>query len=173
MKILAIDPGSTESGFVVFCTTTNKVITFGKVKNGEVLKMRSSTIGKLIYKKEDIIDLTLIEKPDFISLGAGATVTEAIFWAGRFNQAFNGSITYGRSYLKRTYGLKNDSAVIAFIKQEYPGIHLTKDSWQAMLLVHAYQNNVIDTEKTFNKKKKKAKKKAAKQLILTDLELFN
>jgi hypothetical protein len=167
MKILAIDPGSTESGFVVFCTTTsscgtetcgyNKVISFGKIKNKDILKLTG-------------YDLVLIEKPDFLSLGVGRTVIEAIFWAGRFHQAFNGSITYGRSYLKRTYGLKNDSAVLEFIKQEYPGIHLTKDSWQAMLLVHAYQHNVIDTEKTFNKKKKKVKKKAAKKIITMELE---
>ena len=170
MKILSIDPGSTESGFVVFCTTYNQVIKFGKIKNSDILKMQL-TLGKLIYNKEDIIDLTLIEKPDFLSLGVGRTVIEAIFWAGRFHQAFNGSITYGRSYLKRTYGLKNDSAVLEFIKKEYPGIKLTKDSWQAMLHVHAYQNNVIDTEKTFNKKKKKVKKKKVeKQLILTDLD---
>ncbi len=167
MRILAIDPGSTESGFVVFCTTANKVIRFGKWSNTDVLKLTKP------FTYDVDFDLVLIEKPDFISLGAGATVTEAIFWAGRLKQAFQGSITYGRSYLKRTYGLKNDSAVIAFIKQEYPGIHLTKDSWQAMLLVHAYQNNVIDTEKTFNKKKKKAKKKADKKTITIDLDLFN
>jgi hypothetical protein len=161
MKILAIDPGSTESGFVVFCTTTNKVINFGKWKNKKVID----------YFTHSYVSLVLIEKPDFLSLGVGRTVIEAIFWAGRFHQAFNGSITYGRSYLKRTYGLKNDSAVLAFIKQEYPGIYLTKDSWQAMLLVHAYQNNVIDTEKTFNKKKKKVKKKAAKKIITMELEL--
>ena len=170
MKILAIDPGSTESGFVVFCTTTNKVISFGKWKNSQVLNFK---LGNPTFQGEKIFihhDLVIIEKPDFLSLGVGRTVIEAIFWAGRFHQAFNGSITYGRSYLKRTYGLKNDKAVRAFIIQEYPGIHLTKDSWQAMLLVHAYQHNVIDTEKTFNKKKKKVKKKVAKQLILTDLD---
>jgi hypothetical protein len=161
MKILAIDPGSTESGFVVFCTTANKVITFGKWKNKKVIDF---------FTQDCASDLVLIEKPDFLSLGVGRTVIEAIFWAGRFHQAFNGSITYGRSYLKRTYGLKNDSAVLEFIKQEYPGIHLTKDSWQAMLLVHAYQHNVIDTEKTFNKKKKKVKKKAAKKIITMELE---
>jgi hypothetical protein len=161
MKILAIDPGSTESGFVVFCTTNNKVITFGKWKNKNVIDF---------FTQDYASDLVLIEKPDFLSLGVGRTVIEAIFWAGRFHQAFNGSITYGRSYLKRTYGLKNDSAVLKFIKQEYPGIKLTKDSWQAMLLVHAYQHNVIDTEKTFNNKKKKTKKEAAKKIITMELE---
>lgn len=147
MHILSIDPGSTESGFVVFDTKASKVISFGKIPNQEVLK------------KEFCQDLTLIEKPDFISIGAGSTVIEAIFWAGRFKQFFKGSITYGRSYLKRSYKLANDSKVIEFIKKSYPGIRLTKDSWQAMLLVHAYRDNLINTETKVKKPKKKKKEK--------------
>jgi hypothetical protein len=162
MKILSIDPGSTESGFVVFDNANSTVVEFGKVKNAEILRMLASK--KLSMSNEFGIsdvspyDLVLIEKPDFLSLGSGSTVIEAIFWAGRFNQAFKGSITYGRQYLKKSYKLKNDSEVIAFIKKQYPGIHLTKDSWQAMLLVHAFEDNLIGQEKVKKLQKKKKKK---------------
>jgi hypothetical protein len=142
--MLAIDPGSTESGFVVFCNSTNKVISYGKIKNKEILSL----------SKDNIYDLVLIEKPDFLSIGAGATVIDTIFWAGRFNQAFKGSITFGRSYMKKSYKLKNDSAVIQFIKDKYPGIKLTKDSWQAFLLIHSFEDGLINLEKKKNKNKK-------------------
>lgn len=133
MKILAIDPGNKLSGFVVFDSKADEVVSFGKITNDAILKMANTSSH----------DITLIEKPDFISVGAGSTVIDTIFWAGRFRQEFKGSIVYGRSYLKRSYGLKNDAAVIKFIKENYPDVKLKADSWQAFLLIHAYLNTLI------------------------------
>lgn len=162
MKILAIDPGSTKSGFVVFCNTTNKIISYGKVDNCEILKMALPDEKSGFFSQ----DITLIEKPDFLSYGAGDTVIEAIFWAGRFRQAFKGSITFGRNFLKKSYEVKNDAEVIKFIRTNYPGIKLKADSWQAFLLIHAYETNLVSTEKRFKKKKQK-KQKVVK--VVTDL----
>lgn len=145
MKILSIDPGSTESGFVVFDNTKQKVLEFGKVINDKLLGYKG------------YYDVVLIEKPDFVSVGAGGTVIEAIFWAGRFRQAFKGSITFGRQFLKKSYETKNDSAVIQYLKDRFSGIKLTKDSWQAMLVICAFEDGLIDGPK-IKKKNKNTKK---------------
>lgn len=148
MKFLAIDPGSQHSGFVVFCTEQQKVITFGKLENNKF-------IDEFPNQAKENKWVVLIEKPDYIattsfvkngtrrSASAGREVINAIFWAGRFNQAFNNSITYGRQQLKIAFSLKNDAEVIKFIKQHYPQVKLKADSWQAFLLIHAYNNNLI------------------------------
>ena len=127
MKILAIDPGSSQSGYVFFDKATYQVLEFGKITN------------KLMLKKIDEFNcLTLIEKPDYISLGAGREVIDTIFWCGRFYQYAKGfKYLFGRQELKKEYGLKNDSAVIKFIKENYE-VKLSKDAWQAFLLIHNY-----------------------------------
>ena len=137
MILFAIDPGSKLSGFVVFDTELDEVVKFGKWDNELVLKLTEEDM----YGDSLNYDVCLIEKPDFLSKGAGATVIEAIFWAGRFKQHFKNSYTYGRNFLKKKYKLKNDAAVLAFIKARY-NVKLTRDSWQAFLLIHAYLRNV-------------------------------
>lgn len=147
--MMAIDPGSTESGFVVYSTMIDEVTNYGKISNNDIIKK-----FKDVVKNEKII--VLIEKPDYISSGlkvnkfgkkvvqtAGSSVLEAAFQAGRFAEAFPGCITYGRQYLKNYFALKNDKEVRAFIKARYPHVKLTADSWQAFLLIHAYTQNVI------------------------------
>ena len=95
-----------------FVNMINKIISYGKVDNCEVLKMALPDEKSGFFSQ----DITLIEKPDFLSYGAGDTVIEAIFWAGRFRQAFKGSITFGRNFLKKSYEVKNDAEVIKFIR---------------------------------------------------------
>lgn len=126
MKLLAIDPGSTNSGYVYFDRSTYKVLEFGKISNNDTIKL---------IKKLNTI--TLIEKPDYISLGAGSEVIMTIFWAGRFYQSASIAFEFGRQELKKQYGLKNDSEVIKFIKERYE-VKLSKDAWQAFLLLHHY-----------------------------------
>ena len=127
MKILSIDPGSSQSGYVFFDKLTYQVLEFGKIANQKMLK-----------KIDELSCLTLIEKPDYISTGAGIEVIDTIFWTGRFYQYVKGfKYLFGRQELKKEYGLKNDAAVIKFIKEHYE-VKLTKDSWQAFLLVHHY-----------------------------------
>lgn len=149
MKFMAIDPGSQDSGFVVYSTTIDEVLQYGKINNTKLIKD-----FKEVVKNEKIV--VLIEKPDYISSSlkvnkfgkkvvqsAGTSVLEAAFQAGRFSEAFPSCITYGRQYLKNHFGLKNDKEVRAFIKERYPHVKLTADSWQAFLLIHAYTQNVI------------------------------
>jgi hypothetical protein len=133
MKFLSIDPGCNKSGFVVYCNTSNKVIRYGKVDNTEILKDLTISEGCIV----------LIEKPDFLTPKSGREVIDTIFWAGRYRQFFKGSITYGRQYLKKSFGVKKDAEVIKLIKKEYPHVKLTKDSWQAFLLIHAFEKGIV------------------------------
>lgn len=128
LNILAIDPGSSLSGYVIYSCEKKEVLEFGKITNEKILKFKTDEF------------LVIIEKPDYISAGAGETVIETIFWAGRFYQHFKFSTLYGRKEVQRKFSVKNDAAVIKLIKKEYPGIKLAKDSWQAMLLIHAYNS---------------------------------
>jgi len=83
MKILAIDPGDTESAFVVldtatiFLATQGTVITqIGKCPNHEL-------IGKLA-RLEIECDTAVIEKIESFGMAVGAEVFETVFWSGRF-----------------------------------------------------------------------------------------
>lgn len=136
---MAIDPGSQKSGFVVYSTNIDDVIQYGKTDNNNLIKEFKDYV-----KKERVI--VLVEKPDYIAGNgkqrAGKEVIDAIFWAGRFTEAFS-AFCYGRNYLKNAWKLKNDKEVIAFIKTRYPHVKLKADSWQAFLLVHSYIQNIL------------------------------
>lgn len=80
-RILAIDPGSTESGWVVIDADTRKPLAHGKDGNGLLL----STIrdrGLLID-----VRLVAVEKVESYGMAVGAHVFATCTWAGRFIEA--------------------------------------------------------------------------------------
>ncbi|MCP4762012.1 MAG: hypothetical protein GY870_09525 [archaeon] len=78
MKILAIDPGSTSSGWVIWDGT--EVKNFGKDINSFILDdLRSITYG-LKY------DLVVIEGINPYTMGK--TTRDTILWSGRFQEAY-------------------------------------------------------------------------------------
>lgn len=127
MKILAIDPGSSLSGYVIYETESKVVLSFGKIANRKMLE---------VIKEHKSI--CLIEKPDFVSMGAGKEVIDTIFWAGRMFQASSHCYEFGRNEVKRANNVKNDKDVIKLIKLHY-NIKLSRDSWQAFLLILHYE----------------------------------
>lgn len=131
MLLLAIDPGSEVSAIVLYETNSNEVIYHGKHINSQVLE----------FIKDRKNAICLIEKPDFVAKGAGKEVINTIFWAGRFFQKASNRIVFefGRNELKKTYSVKNDKEVRQFILTRY-NVKLTRDSWQAFLLIHHYLN---------------------------------
>lgn len=126
MKILAIDPGSSQSGFVIYDTTEKKVLQYGKIINRLLIP---------IIKEHK--ETTIIEKPDFISVGAGKEVINTIFWAGRFFQSARLPLEFGRNEVKKAHGVKNDKQVRDLIKLHY-NVKLSQDSWQAFFLIFHY-----------------------------------
>lgn len=76
MSILAIDPGTAESGFVVY--SYGKVLESGVESNDEML-------GR-IYRKE--FDDLAIEMIASYGMAVGREVFETCVWIGRFKQQF-------------------------------------------------------------------------------------
>ena len=92
MKILGIDPGSTESAFVVLDDL--KPTSSGKVKNDELLLR--------IYGGEFTHCIPAIECIASYGMSVGATVFETCIWVGRFMEAFRNcySVEPNRIYRK-------------------------------------------------------------------------
>lgn len=74
--ILAIDPGTLQSGFVRF--DGRRVHASGVVSNAKLLRM--------VAESED--DLLAIEKIEAMGMAVGAEVFETVHWSGRFLQAW-------------------------------------------------------------------------------------
>ena len=76
MSIVAIDPGTTESGFVLFAG--GKVAEAGVVDNDEVLRMLQASGA----------DMLAIEMIASYGMAVGREVFETCVWVGRFKQAW-------------------------------------------------------------------------------------
>lgn len=77
MKILAIDPGTTKSGFVLWNAANNTIENKGIIANKQLLN----------YLKKANNEITLIEMLSSYGKPVGAEVYETIFWIGRFYEA--------------------------------------------------------------------------------------
>lgn len=131
MIYLAIDPGSTKSGYVIYDWTRREVIERGKIENGLLLDTvcsRALSLGAV----------PIIEKLDYSYAKVGMEVFAAIWWSGRFFQKLSGKkkpILVGRKKATNCFKLKNDADVRAFIINNFKGIKLAADEWQAFLLI--------------------------------------
>lgn len=91
MKIFAIDPGTVQSGFVVFDSNKRQVIESGVVENEELIK-RSSWAD---------CDIMVIENIASYGLAVGQTTFDTVIWIGRFIQyAVANKIPYKKLYKK-------------------------------------------------------------------------
>jgi len=79
MNILAIDPGTTESGWCVYNPETKTPVAYGVDKNEDVLE--------LVYKRTDC-ELA-IEMVACYGMPVGKTTFETCLWIGRFIQQFH------------------------------------------------------------------------------------
>jgi hypothetical protein len=77
MRILAIDPGNTESGYTVIDSTTYKPIAFGKKENHTLREMITS--GQ--FSNVDHVSIEMIKS---YGMPVGATVFETCVWIGRY-----------------------------------------------------------------------------------------
>lgn len=80
MMILAIDPGSKESAFIIFDTRNEKIINHGFVSNQQML----FNVREGIIEIEELI----IESIEGFGMTAGQEIFDTCFWSGRFCQAF-------------------------------------------------------------------------------------
>lgn len=91
MNILAIDPGSKESAFVVMNSSTEQIFNYGFMGNIAILS--DVLIGA--------VDLLAIESIEGFGMTAGQELFDTCFWSGRFCQAFRGEFQrIGRKAIK-------------------------------------------------------------------------
>lgn len=80
-RILAIDPGNTESGWALIDATTRQPLAFDKTENREL--QRSIRAGNF-----DDVDVVAIEMVASYGMAVGADVFETCVWIGRFDATF-------------------------------------------------------------------------------------
>lgn len=81
MRVLAIDPGNTESGWCVIDADTHKPVTFGKDENTDLLDW--------CYDNDTFtdVDLAVIEMVASYGMPVGKEVFETCVWIGRLSEA--------------------------------------------------------------------------------------
>jgi len=154
-KILAIDPGSEQSAFML--CLGNEPLSLGIVPNIELLY-------KLEHREEFFPDteILLIEKVEGYGMPVGKTVFETVFWSGRFVQAWNGGF---KQIPRRDIKLHfcgsprgKDSNIRQCLIDRFgsPGTkknpnpityHIKKDLWQTFALIIFYLET-LKLEKT-------------------------
>ena len=72
MRILAIDPGTTESGVVIWDGT--HIDAFGKIDNEEMF----------LWLEPGKHDVAVIEQVKSYGMSVGQSVFDTVFWAGKF-----------------------------------------------------------------------------------------
>ncbi len=77
--LLAIDPGSTESGWVLIDVDTRQTIEFGKTANRELLDLIEWRLGEA--------GTVVVEMVASYGMAVGAEVFETCVWIGRFAEA--------------------------------------------------------------------------------------
>lgn len=78
-RVLAIDPGNTDSAYALIDSTTCRPIEFGKVPNGDLRDM--------LLARPNTFDTAAIEMVASYGMAVGAEVFETCVWVGRFVEA--------------------------------------------------------------------------------------
>ena len=81
MLVLGIDPGPTESAYVIYNSTTRHIDEHAKARNDHVVDYCGAQFD---------IDALVIEQIAAMGMAVGAEVFETCFWSGRFAQAWDG-----------------------------------------------------------------------------------
>ena len=154
MKILAIDPGTTQSGFTVWDGT--EILDCGKIDNDVMLD----------YITSKSYDVLTIEKIVSYGKSVGQSTFDTVFWCGRFYQVAIQADIKTEMVIRREVRLYHcdndtkakDANVIQALKDRFePGLqprkkpkgilrNLKADAWQAFgLAVYLYdQQNIYN-----------------------------
>lgn len=100
MKILAIDPGSKESAWLLFDSEGGIINDYGFLENDLILKKIDQEIPLGIAPFRDNTVLA-IESLEGFGMTAGQEIFDTCWWSGRFCQAFRGPFRrLGRKAIK-------------------------------------------------------------------------
>lgn len=110
MKILAIDPGNTASGWCVIDDQTCRPLRFGKTNNVTLL-------ANLRDAADDEWDLAAIEMVASYGMAVGAEVFETCVWIGRFDEAIRTGARLIKRLPVKTHHCHSAKATDANIRQ--------------------------------------------------------
>lgn len=96
VSVLAIDPGTTESAYVLYDPDTRGLVEFGKVYNAELLMLVREPLKRHARSMA-------IEMIASYGMPVGAEVFETCVWIGRFIEGWIG-IAPGEPYRVRPHG---------------------------------------------------------------------
>jgi hypothetical protein len=148
MKILAIDPGTTQSAFVVWDTDRQEFIglKMGIVDNDLLLKS--------IDEYAVDADLIAIEAVQNYGFQMGRTTIETIMFTGALRQESSVMCSwatvklYGRPTIKGHFNAKNDATIRSSLRMRYGEARkgeklegVKKDIWSALALAVALTEN--------------------------------
>jgi hypothetical protein len=136
MKILAIDPGTTESAYVIMDSETYKPLHIGKVDNDKLLDMM---FLEFLFVGEKTVDKVVIEMVASYGMAVGQTVFETCVWIGRFKQ------------LAITQRIKVEFVYRKEVKMNLCGQMKAKDSNIIQALVDRFAYNVPNRGKGYKK----------------------
>ena len=110
MKILGIDPGTTQTGYVVFNTETDDIISFGKIDNEDMLK--------IVTKNPDKADVMAIEIISSYGQRVGQSTFLTCYFIGMCMNAFKGPQYNIKRVDEKKYICGTGAAKDAGIRQE-------------------------------------------------------
>lgn len=146
MRILSIDPGCSESGYVLYDTETKHIDEHAKVKNDVMLDLSTNLLH----------DVMLIEMIASYGMAVGKEVFETCVWIGRFYQTSQERLSrlplliYRKDIKMHHCGSMRakDSNIIQALKDKYGDkgtmknkgffYGFSKDVWQAFALASFY-----------------------------------
>ena len=153
MKIIALDPGTTQSAFVVW--DGDLIIAKGIEKN-EVLNSRLRDWGGLMFPM-------VIEQIRCYGMPIGQTTLDTVFWSGRFWESWKGDRHLMPRLEVKKHLCHNGSAKDSNIRQalidrfgppgtkKEPGLlyGVKKDIWAAMAVAVTWMENYDLQDHTF------------------------
>lgn len=82
MRLLAVDPGNTESAYVVIDMASREPVDMGKLPNNQLL-------DRIVSRRGHPVDRAVVEMVASYGMAVGAEVFETCVWIGRFYQALD------------------------------------------------------------------------------------
>lgn len=95
-RVLAIDPGCTQSAFVIYDGSNRKIHRFGKQDNADVLQLVRDQAGMNTWDATEHLAVEMIAS---YGMPVGREIFETVLWIGRFIEAWGGE-RYTKVYRK-------------------------------------------------------------------------
>jgi len=101
LRILAIDPGTSESAYVVIGTNPRiKLLEYGTISNNDILELISHFT--LTLREGELHCQLLIEDIESFGMPVGWDVFQTVRWTGRFDREWWHLVKRGARYIKRS-----------------------------------------------------------------------